>query len=117
VKDVRIERLQDISYADIKAEGTDLDAWYEYDEWQHMVGDELASDGTPVTFETMRGFFGRHVWDNTMQSVEQYERYGWDANPWVWVIEFERVNSNTVGLFADRDTARYADAGALMPAT
>ena len=91
VKRVRVERLQDISYDDVQAEGMDMDAWYEYDEWQHQTGDGLAADGTHVIYETMRGFFGHKVWDATMQSLEQYEKYGWDANPWVWVIEFERV--------------------------
>ena len=91
VKRVRVERLQDISYDDVQAEGMDMDAWYEYDEWQHQTGDGLAADGTHVIYETMRGFFGHKVWDATMQSLEQYEKYGWDANPWVWVIEFERL--------------------------
>ena len=91
VKRVRVERLQDISYDDVQAEGMDMDAWYEYDEWQHQTSDGLAADGIHVIYETMRGFFGHKVWDATMQSLEQYEKYGWDANPWVWVIEFERV--------------------------
>lgn len=91
VKRVRVERLHDISYDDVQAEGMDMDAWYEYDEWQHQTGDGLAADGTHVIYETMRGFFGHKVWDATMQSLEQYEKYGWDANPWVWVIEFERL--------------------------
>ena len=92
VKAIRAERLKDITEADVQAEGTDMDAWYEYDEWQHQVGDGCVSEGIPVKFETMRGFFGHTVWDTTMQSREQYEKYGWDANPWVWVIEFERID-------------------------
>lgn len=90
VTNVRVERLQDITLDEVEAEGTDIDAWYEYDEWQHQVGDGFVADGIPVTFETLRGFYGHRVWDNTMQSKEQYEKYCWDANPWVWVIEFER---------------------------
>lgn len=91
VTNVRVERLHDITLDEVEAEGTDIDAWYEYDEWQHQVGDGCVGDGIPVIFETLRGFYGHRVWDNTMQSEKQYEKYCWDANPWVWVIEFERA--------------------------
>ena len=93
VTDVRLQRLQDISYDDVQAEGMDMDEWYEYDEWQHQTGEGLAADGIPVKYETMRGFFGHKVWDATMQSLEQYEEYGWDANPWVWAYTFERIDN------------------------
>jgi len=89
VTNVRCERLQDISFSEIQAEGMDMDEWYEYDEWQHSVGDGMGD--IPVIFENPYHFFGNRVWDRTMKNLEQYEKYGWDANPWVWVIEFERM--------------------------
>lgn len=31
------------------------------------------------------------IWDSTIKRKDR-EKYGWDANPWVFVIEFERIS-------------------------
>ena len=38
----------------------------------------------PPTVEFM------YVWNSIIKKSD-LDRYGWDANPWVWVIEFERI--------------------------
>ena len=91
VTDVRVERLQEITDEGCKAEGTNLDDWYDFDEWQHQAGDGCVADGIPVVFETLRGFFGSTIWNSTLKSEDEYDKYCWNANPWVWVIEFERI--------------------------
>lgn len=62
ITDIRVERLQDISNDDVFAEGIDM--------WKC---------GIPKL-----GFFD--VW----QSINGAK--SWDANPWVWVVEFKRLN-------------------------
>lgn len=63
VTNVRVERLQDMTDDDAEAEGC-----FDYT-------------------STALGF--PDVWDSTIKK-SNLDSYGWDANPWVWVIEFER---------------------------
>lgn len=71
VTGVRIERLQDISGKDCVAEGCDADMLSE-------VGEDF-----------IRGVFNG-IWDSTIKEKD-FPFYSWDANPWVWVISFERI--------------------------
>ncbi len=63
VTDVRVERVQGITYEESLKEGLKT----RYDGWT-------------------LGF--KNLWDSTLKK-EQLGLYGWDANPWVWVIEFK----------------------------
>lgn len=63
VTNVRAERLQDITEDSAEAEGC-----FDYT-------------------STALGF--PDVWNSTIKKSD-LDRYGWDASPWVWVIEFER---------------------------
>lgn len=69
VLDVRVERLQDITEEQAKAEG--------------------CNSGLLTGPCTARGQF-ENLWNSTIKEPD-FDRYGWNANPWVWVIEFERI--------------------------
>lgn len=77
VTDVRVERLQDIDDAGAKAEGAN---WH---------------NGKNVGFEEKmrRTAIARfaEIWDSAVKPAD-LEKYGWDANPLVWVIEYERIS-------------------------
>lgn len=85
VTDVRVERLQDITEEQACMEGTDPwdEVCYENNGW-HPTFSDPDSGGDPNMVD---GF--HKLWNSTIKKSD-LDRYGWDANPWVWVIEFER---------------------------
>lgn len=71
---VRVERLQDISEADARAEGVD----------DRMILNAVQQTPNPLPPSPYVGGF-RWLWE----SINGAE--SWAANPWVWVVEFRRV--------------------------
>ena len=82
VTDVRVERLQKITEDGAKAEG--ISEEWACDWWKPTYYDP-DSGGYP----RYRDAFAFELWDSTIKKSD-LDRYGWDANPYVWVIEFER---------------------------
>ena len=81
VKDVRVERLQECGEGwciDIEKEGiaTPQDPIL-------YISDDAFHDALRMEFQK--------IWDSTIKKSD-LDRYGWDANPWVWVIDFERCD-------------------------
>lgn len=81
VMDVKVERLQDMTQIDFMNEGVNTckkcsckDACLGLSNYRICY---LKSDFIKI-------------WDSTIKKSD-IDRYGWDANPWVWVIEIERV--------------------------
>lgn len=83
VMDVRVERLQDITPKDAENEGVG-NLFYE------DIGYSEKNYGTEVDPEygIAKEQFA-WLWESTIKKSD-IDRYGWLANPWVWVIEFER---------------------------
>ncbi len=79
VTDVRVQRVQEISSADIRAEGCITE------EWDRLL--ESVPVGTP--HENERDVF-RSLWD----SINEKRGFGWEANPWVACYSFEVGNHN-----------------------
>lgn len=81
VTDVRAERLQECGEGwciDIEKEGiaTPQDPIL-------YISDDAFHDALRMEFQK--------TWDKTIKKSD-IDRYGWDANPWVWVVEFERCD-------------------------
>lgn len=81
VTDVRVERLQEITDEQAKREGIQYDECPTGFTWKQET-DMHNCYTTPIG--AMQA-----LWNSTIRKSD-IDRYGWDANPWVWVIEFER---------------------------
>lgn len=68
VMNVRVERLQEMWASDVPKEGIYFNK--------------------PTTADEMLMAFAK-LWNSTIKKSD-LDSYGWNANPWVWVIEFER---------------------------
>ena len=64
ITDIRVERVQEISEEDCFSEGL-----------------KLSCPGMSILWDM------KSLWD----SIYEKKGFGWDANPWVWVIEFRKV--------------------------
>lgn len=92
VTDVKVERLQEIDEDGV---------WDEGFRFKPPCLTRVSADGHTCDLDgpctssikycdmTMGELFGRKLWNNTIKKSD-LDRYGWGANPWVWVIEFER---------------------------
>lgn len=54
---------------------------------QDITDAEAEKEGCTDYASTALGFFD--IWDSTIRRAD-LPVYGWDANPWVWVIKFEQ---------------------------
>ena len=91
VTDVRVEKLDQMIIADCLSEGIRA---YTKDEKLY----KYAVDEDQYTWQNMphnphQAF--KDLWNSTLKK-DQIEQYGFNANPWVWVIEFERIEKSEV---------------------
>lgn len=80
ITDVRVERVQDITEADAMAEGCPGEKGF-------VWGQEVEIQAPQEQYH--------HLWDSIYYPgiYKKPTPFRWDANPWVWVIEFRRVEA------------------------
>lgn len=93
IDEIRVERVQDITENDAEWEGVGgcpyehrvCNAYgYGHDSTCWAEGDCL--NPNKACSKSLREHF-RELWD----SINAKRGFGWDVNPWVWVIEFHRI--------------------------
>lgn len=89
VKNIRVERLQEINNDDAQAEGMPF-------AYPHRHGAEGISrdDMPPDPYAKNHNTGINDCWICAFRilwtGINGKQGFGWDANPWVWVVEFER---------------------------
>lgn len=92
VTNVRVERLQDITVNEIKKEGAlnfCSDCTHVNDYCGEMVH---VSENCSLAYEGDAKVCFHYLWDSTIDMKNHWMDQSWGANPWVWVIEFERIS-------------------------
>lgn len=80
ITEVRVERIQDATREDAVAEG--VEGWGYQDSY---TGD-------------CDGQHPEEVFRDLWNTLNEKRGYGWDVNPWVWVIGFRRIEQNDVSV-------------------
>jgi hypothetical protein len=83
ITDVRVARLQDISEEQAQAEGIVGVAFRPDDGWPICTGYMVGPDDGKTRLQTTAAKAFAGLWDSVGGD--------WNANPWVWVVEFKRV--------------------------
>ena len=91
VKDVRVERLQDMPHDGPKKEGIHYDKCPDGFTWRPHTNIHNCYISPMGAMKAL--------WDSTVKKSD-IDLYGWDANPYVWVITFERIDKEVA--YADR---------------
>jgi len=99
VKEIRTERLQCLNNEDAIKEGLKLPCHREHDDcsaYTHCLTGYKDGKGSCI-----QKFI--NLWDSTIPKENHTDMYtyGWNNNPWIWVIEFERIGKEEAESITD----------------
>lgn len=110
ITDVRVERLHDISEQDAEKEGIETKRYYSPDS-NFCTRDYLSKpheDGFWSGFCVNDGKQFRTSFESLWKSINGND--SWESNPWVWVVEFKRIEKPVFSIKKVMQT-RFHDPG------
>lgn len=92
ITNIKVERVQDITLADIKAEGLSIDRIFQEtkDAWIELW-DSLNAKPKPVLIDEKIAYYVSYPWED-IQETKTYRGKMWYiyGNPLVWIVEFKK---------------------------
>jgi hypothetical protein len=99
ITNIRVERIQDINEEDAKAEGVVLLKGSDGQRFVNVSAEHSALSyveprGASESIDDVleRAYHYRPHFAALWDTINTARGYSWDSNPWVWVIEFRRIN-------------------------
>lgn len=86
ITNIRVERVQNINVVDAISEGIKLNQ--EIIDFMENSPNEFLGWGIDEYKDDIIGSF-----TNLWNSINEKRGYGWEKNPWVWVIEFKKIET------------------------
>ena len=85
ITDIRVERLQEITWKDVEKEGVSVKT-------KHAIDFDSGMRMPQANYHQWLRVGFLELWD----SLNAKRGFGWEVNPWVWVISFKKVEDETV---------------------
>lgn len=94
ITDVRVERLQEITEEDARAEGVPPNWCGDLDGWDPDAHGFLPANPEKYPDDEAFHFYAAEAFPSLWDSINASRGYSWESNPWVWVVSFRRAEVN-----------------------
>ena len=84
ITDVRVEQVKDMTNEDCLDEGVEYAQQIAHRDWTKVL-----EPSSWIAYTPLEAF--QHLWTK----INKKRGFGWETNPWVWVIEFKRMDNGT----------------------
>lgn len=98
IKEINVERLQDIKIEDIRAEGITTkysinEELFVMQEWEDLWN-SINAEPKPVKRSGIINHYISYPWED-VQEVREHKGLPWHVygNPWIWVVKFEKLDN------------------------